>query len=357
MRTPLRYAALSPYHWRGRFAAPWTRGARAQGTDSARSTHPPRLLHLPHHRHRAAVPAGLADQQRRSTQRPGRCLHRRLGVVRDRVGRRRHGDLLVDLRAVRHHGAHPGRWLRHHDDGDLAGDPRGRSPRLEPDPRRAERDQRDDDGQRQGHPADRRYHRRAHRGRRRHLPGAAVLHRLRAFGRVGPVARFVPLGVGLQQRRLRVVQRQPHELQPGHLHHRADQRRDRGRRARLPGVLRTLPAVAHPVPLDRPLQGHHPRLPRPVDHRVCRVRRGGVEQPRHDRPDERVGQDDQFLDRRDHAAHGRLQRDRLWQGDPGDPGPQRRPDVHRWWQRRHGRRYQGRHVRPAGLRHLERDPR
>ncbi|CAA9222906.1 MAG: KtrAB potassium uptake system, integral membrane component KtrB, partial [uncultured Blastococcus sp.] len=330
--------------------------ARGPGVRSSREGHRRCVRGRRRRRDRAAVPA-RREGRRGQCRLPDRALPRHLGGLRDGTGHRGHRHLLVRLRPGRHPGAHPGRWPGHHDAGQPAGAVAVPAAGPAGPPHRADGDQ----GAQRDRRAARDRHRRALQpgrgGRGRHRADRPVRRRLRRLGAVGDLRRGLPRRLGVQQRRLLALRRQPDRVRRRSMDQPAHHRRGHRRRPGLPGRVRAGPGVADAGELvgADPYHGHRHRSPARRRDRGDAGRR--ERQPRHARapgPRRAVAGG---VRRRCHAAHRGVQQPRRVRLPAGDAAAQRRPDVHRRRQCRHRRRHQGDHLRPAGLRAVGRDAR
>ena len=205
-------------------------------------------------RHRGRVPAAVAAGRSErgitdTTARRG--LHRDLGRLRDRLDRGGHRDLLEQLRSGGDPDPDPARRTRADDRGHPARD------RVRPPPRVAgpAAGPGRDEGRHCGRPA---------AGGPQHRPvlpgdrsgggdgaGRPVHDPVRRSARPGRLERRLPRGVGLQQRRLLPVRRQPDALRVGPVGQRGGRDGGDRRRSGLPGDLRAGPGLAPPADLER----------------------------------------------------------------------------------------------------------
>ena len=140
---------------------------------------------------------------------PRRGLHRHVGDLRDRSRRGRHPRLLVGLRRDGDPRLRPARRARRGHPGHAARPGRGPAARAAVTAARRGGHRVGRAGRRPGGGARHPGHHARRRDRRRPAAGRPLRGGLRRAAAPGAVARRLPLGVGVQQRRLLAVQRQP----------------------------------------------------------------------------------------------------------------------------------------------------
>ena len=167
--------------------------------------------------------------------------------VPDRVDRRRHPDALVGVRAGRHPGPDPGRRARDHDDGLTGGAAAGEPDRAAGSAERGRRGGGVRPGRRPCRHRRRRADERADRNRRRGAAHRTLRARLRRATAAGAVAGRIPLDLGVQQRRVRALQREHDRLRRRPVDLCAPDGGGGARRDRVSGVVRDRTTPAPPI--------------------------------------------------------------------------------------------------------------
>ena len=265
-------------------------------------------------------------------------------------------DLLDDVRPGGHPVPDPARRLRHHvlrlPAGRDHGPPAG--PEI-PHPGRR-RNQEHRLRRREIGAARSPAHHRDGRVVRRAAAGPAVRAWLRAFLRTVALAGVLPFGLGLQQRRIRPVQRQPHRVRGRSVDLHADCAGHHHRRPRLPGALRT----GTPLPQAPALDHEHQAGPGRHGHPSCRGnrihQRPGVEQPQDPwRPVRGRQVAGRVLPIR-HDPNRRIQLPGHGPDGSGDVAGHGHPHVHRRRPGGHRRRPEDHHLRRPVLHPAHRNP-